>query len=441
MSTQIQLKEELVELDKKYFIHPTSSLQEQQENGPTLILKEAKGVYVTDIDDKTYLEGMSCLWNVNIGFGRKEMGEVAKREMEKYGFLSTIAGFSHEPVIRMAAKIAELTPGDLNGVFFTSGGSEANDTAYKLVRHYWKVKGQPSKTKIISCKRGYHGLAYGSTSATGIEPYHEMITSLAPGFLHIDFNSPEALRKIIAEEGSENIAAFITEPIQGAGGANFPSEDYLQEIRKICDENNILFIVDEVICGFGRTGKMFACEHYGVVPDVMLLAKGLTSGYAQLGAVVVRKPIHQDLIRYSEGIMMHGFTYSGHPIACSVGLKNIEIIENERLVQNSQEMGEVLGKKLQALKDEINIIGEVRYLGLLGAIEFVKDKETMELFPEMISKQIVLEARKRGLILRNINWDRDTIAYCPPLCINEEEVNEFVKILKESILKVRKTLP
>lgn len=441
MSNNEALRQELVELDKKYFIHPTSSLQDQQEKGPAIIFDKAEGVHVYDLNGKKYIEGMASLWNVNIGYGRKELAETAKQQMEKCAYANSFSGFSNEPAIRLAAKVAEMTPGDLNGVFFTSGGSESNDSAYKLVRHYWKVKGKPEKTKIIARKRAYHGVASGSTSATGIESFHEFTTSLAPGFVHVDPDDPADFRRAIEEEGADTIAAFLTEPIQGAGGVNFPKEGYLQEIRKICDEHDILFIADEVINGFGRTGKMFACEHFGIVPDVMLLAKGISSGYIQLGAVVVREKIHQELIELSKGVLMHGFTYSGHPTACAVGLKNIEILENENLVENSRVMGELLGSKLKELQNETDIVGEVRYLGLLGAIEIVKNQETGERFEEKLSPKVVAEARERGLILRNVvYWEKDTIVYSPPLCMTEQDVNDFVSILKEAVLEVQKSL-
>lgn len=435
------LKSELIELDKKYFIHPNSSLQDQQEKGPAIIFDKAEGVHVYDLNGKKYIEGMSSLWNVNIGYGRKELAEVAKEQMEKCAYVSSFTSFSNEPAIRLAAKLAEITPGDLNGVFFTSGGSESNDWAYKLVRHYWKVKGKPEKTKIIARKRAYHGTASGSTSATGIESFHEFTTSLSPGFVHINPDDPEDFRRVIKEEGAHTIAAFLTEPIQGAGGVNLPKEGYLQEIRKICDEHDILFVADEIITGFGRTGKMFGCEHFSIVPDVLLLAKGFSSGYIQLGAVVVREHIHQGLIKYSRGVSMHGFTYSGHPTACAVGLKNIEILESENMVENSRVIGDLLGRRLKELQEETEIVGEVRYLGLMGAIEIVKNQETGERFEEKLSPKVIAKARDLGLLLRNVvYWEKDTIVYSPPLCLTEQDVNEFVSVLKEAILEVQKSL-
>lgn len=433
--------QELIDLDRKHFIHPTSSLKEQQENGPAIIFKEGNGVYVTDVNGKTYIEGMASLWNVNIGYGRKELAKAAKKQMEALAFSSCFASFSNEPAIRLAAKVAEMTPGDLNGVFFTSGGSESNDTAYKLVRHYWKLKGKPSKSKIISREKGYHGVAVGSTSATGIADFQNMTTSLAPGFLHVGPFSTESVRAVIEKEGADTIAAFIAEPVQGAGGVNIPPPGYMEEMRRICDEYDILFIVDEVITGFGRTGKMFACEHWDITPDVMLLAKGITSGYIPLGAVVVREYIHQELIDLSEGVLLHGFTYSGHPTSCAVGLKNISLLEKENVVENARQMGDELYKGLKALQQEFEIVGEVRGLGLVAAMEIVKDKKSNERFPKKLSVKIIDEAQKRGLILRVVTFgEADTIVFAPPLVINKQEIAEMLEILKASILEVEKQI-
>ncbi|MDQ0175362.1 aminotransferase family protein [Bacillus chungangensis] len=433
--------QELIDLDRKHFIHPTSSLKEQQENGPAIIFKEGKGVYVTDVNGKTYIEGMASLWNVNLGYGRKELAKAAKKQMETLAFSSCFSSFSNEPAIRLAAKVAEITPGDLSGVFFTSGGSESNDTAYKLVRHYWKLKGKPSKRKIISREKGYHGVAVGSTSATGIADFQNMTTSLAPDFLHVEPFSTASVRAVIEKEGADTIAAFIAEPVQGAGGVNIPPPGYMEEIRRICDEYEILFIVDEVITGFGRTGKMFACEHWGITPDVMLLAKGITSGYIPLGAVVVREHIHQELIDLSEGVFLHGFTYSGHPTSCAVGLKNISLFEQENVVENAREMGDLLYKGMKALQQEFEIVGEVRALGLIAAMEIVKDKKTNERFSKKMSANIMDEARKRGLILRVVTFDEaDTLVIAPPLIINKEEMAELLEILKASILEVEKQI-
>ena len=427
---------QLAELDKKHFLHPTSSIQQQQADGPAVIMKKGSGIYLEDIEGKRYIEGMSSLWNVNVGYGRKELAEVAKQQIEELSFSSTFSTYSHEPVIKLAAKIAEITPGDLNTVFFTSGGSESNDTAFKLVRYYWSLKGQPEKKKIVSRKSAYHGVAMGATSATGIPEFWKM-ASVSPDFLHVDPFSIDELKALIEREGPETIAAYIAEPVQGAGGINIPPENYFKEVREICDRYDILFIADEVITGFGRTGKMFGIENWDVLPDIMTIAKGISSGYVQLGGVVISERIHQDLVELSEGTLFHGFTYSGHPVACSVALKNIEIIENENLVENSREMGEELLKAFKMLEEEFPQMGNSRALGLLGAIEFYKDRETGERFEEKKALKLVPTALKNGLICRSVIYgDTDAVVLAPPLITTKEQIQEIIDILRQSIKEV-----
>src|SRR5690625_3107292 len=256
-------KETLIELDKKHFIHPTSSIKQQQEEGPAFIFTKGEGVYLEDIDGKRYIDARSSLWNVNIGHGRKELGEVAKKQIEKLAFSSTFSTYSHEQAIILSEKIARLAPDNLNAVFYTSGGSEANDTAYKFAQYYWKLKNKPGKTKIISRDRAYHGVSAGATSATGIEDFWKL-GILATGFYHakspyqIDVSAAvDSIEEIIKREDPNTIAAFVAEPIQGSGGVVISPKEYLYEVKKLCEKYDILFIADEVITGFGRTGEMF----------------------------------------------------------------------------------------------------------------------------------------------------------------------------------------
>jgi putrescine---pyruvate transaminase len=432
---------ELQELDKKHFLHPTSSIKQQQEQGPAFIFTEGQGIYLKDIHGDTIIDGLSSLWNVNVGHGREELGQVAMEQMTKLGFSSSFMTFSHEPAIRLATKLAELTPGDLNTIFFTSGGSESNDTAFKLIRHYWMLKGKPEKKKILSRKRSYHGVAMGATSATGLDAFRHFTNSLAPDFYHVDNDSIESLKNVIEKEGPETIAAFISEPVQGTGGVLPPLENYFKEIRKICDQYEILFIADEVITGFGRTGKYFGIEHYGVIPDLMSFAKGVTSGYVPLGGVIISEKIHQDLIELSNGILFHGYTYSAHPTACAVALRNLEIIERENLVENARVMGQTLLEGFQWLQKEHDLVGEVRTLGLLGAIELVKDKVTQEKFKDPIAPKAVAEIMKCGLVCRGVTYEgSDTLVFAPPLVINQQEVNQIIDILDTALLNVKKEL-
>ncbi|MBT2690826.1 aspartate aminotransferase family protein [Bacillus sp. ISL-47] len=430
MSKTAALYQELAELDKKHFLHPTSPIQQQQEQGPAFIFTKGEGVFLEDVRGNRVIDGMSSLWNVNVGHGRTELGQAAMEQMNQLAFSSCFATFSNEPAIRLAAKIAEIAPGDLSATFFTSGGSEANDTAYKLARHYWILKGQPSKKKIISRKKSYHGVAMGATSATGLKPFRDFTNSLAPDFYYTENLSAEALRETIEAEGPETIAAFVAEPIQGAGGVHIAPDGYFQEVRKICSEFDILFITDEVITGFGRTGKYFGIEHYGVTPDMMCFAKGVTSGYAQLGGVVFSKKMHEDFKELSAGTLLHGYTYSGHPMACAVGLKNIEIIENENLIENSRKMGEELLKGFKWIQGEREFVSEVRGLGLIGAVELKSEKG-------QFAPAVVTEAAKRGLIIRSVIFDgMDILVFAPPLTINKQEIDRLVEILHDSIYSV-----
>ncbi len=425
-------KQQLMEMDKKHFLHPTSNVKQQQENGPAIIFKKGEGIYVEDIDGKKYIEGMSSLWNVNIGYGRKEVAEVVAKQIENLAFSSAFSTYSHEPVIKLANKIAELTPGSLNTVFFTSGGSEANDSAIKLARYYWTIQGKPDKRKIISRKRAYHGVALGATSATGIPEFWK-VAGVSPEFYHVETMSSDELRAVIEREGADTIAAFMAEPVVGAGGVVIPTENYFKEVRDICDEYGILFIADEVITGFGRTGKMFGMENWDVVPDMMSIAKGISSGYIPLGGVVISEKIHQTFIDKIDGTLFHGYTYSGHPVACEVALKNIEIIEKENLVENARLMGEELINGFRQLESEQPEFAEGRTVGLLAAIEIYRDAVSGVRFEEKISPKIVEEATKRGLICRSVTYnDSDTIVLAPPLIINKEQINDMLTILKES---------
>ena len=423
-----QLKDELVQLDKKHFIHPTSNMKQLQEEGPPFIFTEGEGVYLKDIDGKKYIDSLSSLWNVNIGHGRQEFGDVIQEQLGKLAFASTFSNWSHEPVIRLAAEVAKWTPGDLNVTFFTSGGSEANDTAFKTVRHYWKINGRPEKKKIISRKKSYHGVAMGSTSATGIPEFHTFTTSIAPDFYYVD-STIESLKEIIEKEGADTIAAFITEPVQGSGGVNLPDEGYFKEVRKICDEHDILLIADEVICGFGRTGTKFGMEQFGIVPDIITMAKGITSGYAALGGMIISERMHKELYEKTEGNFWHGYTYSGHPVSAAVALKNLEIIENENLLENVRDVGKYMLDSFHWLKERYDNIINVRGIGLLGAITFDRKPDADPLTPV-----IVQEAITRGLICRSVIYGgQDTLAFAPPFIITKEQIDTIVEIVDESI--------
>lgn len=444
------MTKELEELDKKHFIHPSSSIQEQQKSGPKAIWESGQNIYLTDTNGNKFIEAMSSLWNVNIGYGRKELADASSNQMKKLAFSSSFSSFSNEPAILLAEKVASISPQTLNAVFFTSGGSESNDSAIKLARHYWRIQGKPEKRKIIARKRGYHGVSSASTSATGIPEFWDMAGRGNDEFIHakapFDITTEEAIQSFIdtiESVGSENIAAFIGEPIMGAGGVIIPEKEYIQQLREICTRYNILYIDDEIICGFGRTGKMFGIEQYDVIPDMITFAKGITSGYIPLGGVIVSDEIHEMLKEKSEGVMMHGFTYSGHPTSTAVGLKNIEIIEKENLVENSRKMGAILFNKLQDLQSNLQYVSNIRSTGLIGALEMVKNPEENERFPadKKVASQVIESLFQKGVICRAVTYENTgIICFCPPLIINEEQLNDLMNRVHEAIKEVEQKI-
>lgn len=453
--TQDATVKELIELDKKHFIHPATNPKELTTDGTEIIFSKGNGIYTTNlIDGKEYIDGMSMLWNVNVGHGQQEIVDAAKEQMEDIAYSSAFRGFSNEPAIRLAEKLASLAPGDLNSVFFTSGGSESNDSALKLTRFYWGLKGKPEKKKFISLGKGYHGVTLAAQTATAIPAFHEFAGSFIDGIFHAmphqlecelgDKDHPNyesSIRGIIEREGSDTIAGIILEPVQGAGGVNIPPEGYLQAIRKICDEYDILMMADEVICGFGRTGKMFGVENWDVVPDTMSIAKGITSGYAQLGGVMVNDEIKTTIDNY-EAIMAHGFTYSGHATSCAVALKNIELIERENMVDNAKEMEKHLQKGLAYLEEKHPIVTNTRCIGLLAAFELYEDPENNKLFDEKVfpANGVVAECFKRQLILRSAGAYNHVVAIAPPLTITKEEIDKIIEITDEALTAFQENL-
>jgi len=440
--------ERLLEQDLAHLLHPVTNLHRHRKSGP-LVLVEGQGVRVKDSTGKWYLDGFAGLWNVNVGHGRTELAEVAREQMARLAFQPTFFGLVTPPVIELASKLAELLPHHSH-FQFTSGGAESNETAMKIARYYWSLSGQPEKTKIISRRMAYHGIAMGALAATGVPAYHADFGPLAPGFVYasapLDYrNNPglsegdfvamlvRELEDIIQGEGAHTIAAFIGEPVQGAGGVVPPPEGYWKAIAPILKKHNILLIADEVITGFGRTGRMFAQETYGFQADITSFAKGITSGYIPLGGVGVTPEIFERMAT-PDRMFMHGFTYSGHPVACAVGLANIGIIERERLWENAQARGQQLLRRLRELEAH-PFVGNVRGKGLMALIEVVEDQSSKKTFDAAkgIGGKLQAASRKRGLIARC----NDTgFAVAPPLTISEAEVDEMVNILAESLEEV-----
>ena len=407
---------DLIEQDKAFMLHPVSNLKQMRETGP-LVIARGEGPYIWDTDGKKYLDGFAGLWNVNVGHGRRELAEAAATQINQIAFVPTFFGLASPPAIELATKLAGLFPAPLQHFNFTSGGAESNETALKFARYYWHLSGKPEKYKIISRKMGYHGIAMGALAATGIPAYHEGFGPPTPGFVHLtapyayrngDSLSEEEfvaklaqeLEETIAREGADTIAAMIGEPVQGAGGVVVPPDGYWAAISPILKKHNILLIFDEVITGFGRTGTLFGMQQYGVTPDIASFAKGVTSGYIPLGGVAVSDEIF-DVMATPDKLFMHGFTYSGHPVACAVALRNIDIIQDEGLAENAGARGAQLLDELGPLADHPNV-GNLRGKGLMTLVEIVADKGTKDKFDPALNKGGKLQAatRARGLIVR-----------------------------------------
>jgi putrescine aminotransferase len=426
-------------LSSDHHLAPFSDFKQLKEKGPRIIT-HAKGVYLWDSEGNKILDGMAGLWCVAIGYGREELADAASKQMRELPYYNLFFQTAHPPALQLAKAISDIAPEGMNHVFFTGSGSEGNDTVLRLVRHYWAIKGQPSKKVIISRVNGYHGSTVAGASLGGMTYMHEQGDLPIPGIVHIpqpywfgeggdktpdEFGvwAAEQLEKKILELGVENVGAFIAEPIQGAGGVIVPPDTYWPKIKEILARYDILFVADEVICGFGRTGEWFGSDFYDLKPDLMTIAKGLTSGYIPMGGVIVRDEIVKAL--NEGGDFNHGFTYSGHPVAAAVGLENIRILSEEKIVDRvKSETAPYLQKRLRELSDH-PLVGEVRGVGMLGAIELVKNKTTRERYTGkgagMICRTFCFN---NGLIMRAVG---DTMIISPPLVITFAEIDELVE--------------
>lgn len=441
---------ELVAQDQAHLLHPLSNLRALREHGP-LVMVRGEDVFLWDSDGKRYIDAFAGLWNVNVGHGRAELAEAAAAQIREVEFVPTFFGLASPPPIELAARLAGLFPGDLNHFQFTAGGAESNETALKIARYYWWLKGQPEKVTILSRKMAYHGIAMGALAATGIPAYHEGFGPQAPGYLHLTppyhYRHSEGmsedefvaslvreLEETIAREGAHTIAAMIGEPVQGAGGVVVPPDRYWAAIAPVLKAHDILLIFDEVICGFGRTGAMFGMQQYGVTPDIVSFAKGVTSGYVPLGGVGVSDEVF-DALSTPDRMFMHGFTYSGHPVSCAVALPNIDIIERERLPENAGRGGAYLLAALHDRLDEHPHVGNVRGKGLMLFVEVVADTATKaRLDPSFnLSVRLTAATRERGIIVRPVN---DGIAISPPLTIQQPELDVVADAIAGSIDEV-----
>jgi adenosylmethionine-8-amino-7-oxononanoate aminotransferase len=354
-----------------------------------------------DADGKEYIDGLAGLWNVVLGHGRRELAEAACEQLETLAYASGYTGSTNPRAIELAERLAQLTYPNINRFFFTSGGAEANESAIKVARSYWKLRGRPNKTKVISRELGYHGTTLAAMSATGIAGYWPQFEPRVPGFIHIPAMNADALEETIVREGADTIAMFLAEPVMGVGGVLVPPDDYFPRIREICTRHDVLFAADEVITGFGRTGTWFALDHWGVVPDIVQFAKAITSGYVPFGGVGVSDEIAR-VIDQSPSPWMHAFTYSAHPVGCAVALRTLQIIEDERLVSEAARKGAYLIEVLRARLGEHPHVGEIRGTGLMCAVEFMTDRHTKTPFaPEQqVGARIHADAIARGLFSR-----------------------------------------
>jgi adenosylmethionine-8-amino-7-oxononanoate aminotransferase len=402
-------------------------LQNAADSG-ALVVEEGSGIRLRDVHGHEYLDAIAGLFNVNVGYGRGELADVAADSLRKLSYGTNFFGRSTPPALDLAEKLAELTPSGITRFFMALGGSDAVDTAIKLVRHRNALAGKPAKVKIIARRDSYHGMTLGGTTATGQAPLRENVGPLLPGVLHVGQPDPAdggasavELEKAIIKEGAETVAAFIGEPIALPPGVAIPPDDYWPAIRDVCDRHDVLLIADEVVNGFGRTGRMFACEHWGLEPDLMIMSKGLTSGYLPLGAVGMREDFFAGLSA-SNSILPHGFTAGGHPAACAVALANIDIIENEGLVQNAATVGAYMYDELLGMADRHDHVTEVRALGMLAAFDLAGHVTGAD-GTTFAGDWVTAALQERRVLVRNY---KNTIAIGPSLAATRDDIDEIV---------------
>lgn len=444
--------------DLAHLLHPATNLKQHQENGPRVHVR-AEGVYLWDSRGQQYLEGMAGLWCTALGYGEEELARVAAEQMKSLCYSQLFGGKTNEPSVLLAEKLKAMAPMDAGRVFFGLSGSDANDTQVKLMWYYNNALGRPEKKKIISRMRGYHGVTVAAGSLTGLPPFHKHFDLPISGILHTDCPhyyrgrqgaESEAefvdrivgnLADLIEREGADTIAAFIAEPVMGAGGVIVPPAGYYQKVQALLAKHEILFIDDEVICGFGRTGRPFGAETFGIEPDTMSVAKAVSSAYLPLSAVLLPESMYDAFVSMSPelGNFSHGFTYSGHPVCAAVALRNLELMEERDLFAHAARVGEVMQDRLAVLADH-PLIGEVRGVGLIGAAELVADKETGTPFPsgKGVGAYCMARCEANGLILRALG---DSMALCPPLIISDSQIDElfgkFEQALDETLAWVR----
>ena len=438
--------EKIIKADLAHLIHPLHHLSDAKS---PFVWVKGEGSTLWAADGREYIDGLAGLWNVTLGHGRKELAQAAAKQMEQLAFASSYTGQTNIPSVQLAERLSERCYTPINHFFFTSGGGESNDSAIKTVRFFWINQGKPEKTKIISREYAYHGVTIGAMNATGLASYWPMFGGKLAGYIHIPSPYPyryvsqdasvtqgraaaDELEKAILREGADTVAAFIAEPVQGAGGLIVPQADYFPRIREICDKYDVLLISDEVITGFGRTGKWFGLEHWNVQPDIMSFAKGITSGYLPLGGIGVADRIYKVMAEVPpERRWMHAFTYSAHPTCCAVALATLDILEREGLVEAAGHKGKRLLDGLKQLAS-LEHVGDVRGLGLMCGVELVEDKATKRPFPSArkLGARVLQECSRRGLVSRVKD---DIFVLAPPFVVTDAEIDRIVNILAEAI--------
>jgi putrescine---pyruvate transaminase len=447
--------DQVVKSDKEHLIHP---LYHPADHANPMVIVRGEGAEIIDASGKRYFDALSGLWNVHVGHGRRDLAQVGGDQLGTLAFNNNYVGFANVPAARLAEKLIELAYPNLNAVYFTTAGAESNESAFKTARFFWKLLGKPDKVKIISRRWGYHGVTMAAASATGLPAYHRMFAPLVPNFIQAvgpyrfrcelenggarPCTAPDAhdyaaeLEKTLVNEGPDTVAAIIAEPVQGAGGVIVPPDDYWPKLRQIADRHNVLLIADEVITGFGRTGKWFALDHWNVQPDIVSFAKGVTSAYLPLGGIMVSQQVQNAINEAPLDLkFMHAATYSGHPVCCAVGLANVEIIEREGLVQRAADVGPKFLDILRRQLEPLPRVGQVRGIGMMAAVELVDPNASGSAYYDnaaALTGRVIARCIADGQLPRRLN---NTICMAPPLISADEQLSRLVDVLADAISK------
>jgi putrescine aminotransferase len=442
-------------IDAAHHIHPFTDPRAMAASGGTRVITRGDGVYLWDSDGNRFLDGLAGLWCVALGYGRRELAEAAERQLRELPYYSSFFHSTTRPAIELASLLGERTPPGLDRVFFGSSGSESNDTIVRMIWNFWQLEGQPRKRVLLSREYAYHGSTVAASSIGGMSNMHAM-SGLLPGVEHVmppyhykygegatpdEFGrrAADALEERILRLGPEHVAAFFAEPVQGAGGVIVPPASYWPRVQEICRRYDVLLVVDEVICGFGRTGQWFGCDHFGIRPDFITVAKAITSGYLPLSAAIVGERVARTL-EQKGGRLAHGYTYSGHPATCAVGVATLRILAAEGLVERTrEETGPYLERCLRQAFDDHPLVGEIRGVGLLWALELVRDKAKRQLFDPVgdVGARCLSHCFENGLVLRSV---RDAMCICPPLVITHGEIDELIEKTRKSIDQTAKEI-